>query len=60
MLGGNIEDVKERADMGINSPPKEAGGLPVPDNEAPDIEGDSEYARPPLERDGTLRGADMR
>ena len=63
MLDGNIDDVEERADNGIISPPNDTGGLPVPDipdNEAPDTEGDSEYARPPLERGGTLRGADKR
>jgi hypothetical protein len=60
MLGGIIEDVNERADIGIKSPLKEAGGLPVLDSEAPDIEGDNEYARRSLEIDGTLSGADRR
>lgn len=60
MLGGNIEDVKDSADIGIISPPKEAGGLPVPDIEAPEIEGDREYARPSFEIEGTLSGADIR
>jgi hypothetical protein len=39
MLGGNIEDVRERP---IISAPMEAGGLPAPDIEAPEIEGERE------------------
>jgi hypothetical protein len=59
-IGGvNIEDVNDRAAIGIISDPKVAGGLPVPDIEVPEIEGESEYWRV-SEMDGTLIGADMR
>lgn len=57
MLGGNIDDVKDSAPMGIKSVLKEVGGLPVPDNEATDTDGDSEYARPSA-IEGTLTGAE--
>jgi hypothetical protein len=39
----NIEDVKDRASIGIMSCPSDCGGLPVPDKEAPEIEGEREY-----------------
>lgn len=38
-LGGNIGDVMLSP---IKSEPREAGGLAVPDNEAADMEGESE------------------
>jgi len=60
MPGCIIEDVKDRAAIGIISVPREAGGLPVPDIEAPEIDGESEYWRPSPEIDGMLSGADMR
>jgi hypothetical protein len=60
-VGANIDDVKDRAAIGIISePPIVAGGLPAPDIEAPEIEGEREYWRPSLEIDGILVGADMR
>jgi len=43
MLEGIIEDVIERAPIGIISEDIDAGGLQVPDNEATDIDGESEY-----------------
>jgi hypothetical protein len=58
MDGANIEDVKDRAAIGIISVARVAGGLPVPDNDVPEIEGESEYARPSFEC--TFMGADMR
>jgi hypothetical protein len=51
--GGNIEDVSDRAAIGIISEPNAAGGLPVADIEAPEIEGETEYCRPSLPREGT-------
>lgn len=42
MEGANIEDVKDRAAMGIMSEANVAGGLPVPDNDVPDIDGERE------------------
>jgi hypothetical protein len=59
MLGGSIDEVNERAAIGIISDPIVAGGLPAPDIEAPEIEGESEYDRPSFAR-GTVIGADMR
>jgi len=55
MLEGIIEVVIDRAPMGIISDDIDAGGLQVPDNEATDIEGESEYWRPT----GTWSGPDM-
>lgn len=51
--GGNIEDVNDRAAIGIISEPIVAGGLPVADIDAPEIEGEREYCRPSLPRGGT-------
>jgi hypothetical protein len=59
MLEGNIEEVNDRAAIGIISEPIVAGGLPVPEIEVPEIEGEREYDRPSFAR-GTLMGADMR
>ena len=42
MLELIIDDVKDRAAIGIISDPIEDGGLPAPDNEVCDTEGDSE------------------
>lgn len=44
------------AGTGIMSDDTDAGGLQVPDSEAADIDGDSEYWRPST---GNWRGADM-
>lgn len=60
MLEGNIDDVKERADIGIISDPSVVGGLPAPESEVPDIDGLSEYARPSLDIEETLIGADIK
>lgn len=60
MLGGSIEDVRDIAPIGIISAPREDGGLPAPDNEAADIEGDSEYERPSPCIDGIVIGAERR
>lgn len=60
MDGANIEDVKDSAAIGIISDPIVAGGLPVPDNDVPEIDGESEYARPSFGSDVTLIGADIR
>jgi hypothetical protein len=38
----------------IMSEPSDAGGLAVPDIEAAEMEGESEYARRSFEIDGTL------
>ena len=51
---GIIEDVSDSSDIR----PIEAGGLPVPEIDAPDIEGESEYERPSLEM-GPLTGVSM-
>jgi hypothetical protein len=59
MLGGSIEEVNDKADIGIMSDPSVAGGLPAPDIEVPEIEGEREYARPSFAR-GTLIEAGMR
>ena len=59
MLGGSIEEVNERAAIGMISDTIVAGGLPAPDNDVPEIEGESEYARPSLAR-GTLIEAGRR
>jgi hypothetical protein len=37
--------VRERAAIGIRSDPSVGGGLPVPDIEVPDSEGEREYCR---------------
>jgi len=50
----------DRAAIGIISAPSVAGGLPVPDNDVPEIEGDSEYCRVSLEREGTAIDEDIR
>lgn len=42
MLGGSIDDVNESADKGMISDPNVAGGLPAPEIEVPEIEGESE------------------
>lgn len=60
MGGDNIEDVKERAPIGIMSEARVAGGLPVPDNDVPETEGESEYARPSFESEGTFIDAGIR
>jgi hypothetical protein len=60
MLCGIIDDDKVNAAIGIMSEAKVAGGLPVtdiPDNEAAETDGESEYARPSV---GMLRGADIK
>jgi hypothetical protein len=59
MEGGNIEDVKDRAAIGMISEPIAAGGLPCPDIEVPEIEGEREYCRPSLDIDGIFSGVDM-
>ena len=59
MLEGNIEEVNDKEAMGIISDPIVAGGLPVPDIEAPEIEGEREYDRPSFAR-GTFMGAGRR
>jgi hypothetical protein len=55
MLEFIIDEVKDRAAIGIISEPIEDGGLPAPDKEVCDIEGDSEYERPSC---GAMIGAD--
>lgn len=57
-MGVIIEDVEDNEDMGSISEPRIPGGLPCPDIEVPEIEGDSEYERPSLEREGTLMGTE--
>jgi hypothetical protein len=42
MLEFIIDDVKDRAVIGIISEPIDDGGLPAPDKEVCDIEGESE------------------
>ena len=59
MLGGSIEEVNDKAASGIISDPIVAGGLPAPDIEVPEIEGEREYDRPSFAR-GTLMGVGMR
>ncbi len=59
-MGTNIEDVKDRAAIGIISEPNVAGGLPAPDIDVPEIDGESEYCRPSFDISGMLIGADMR
>jgi len=57
---GIIEEVKDRAAIGIISELRDAGGLPVADIEVLDIEGESEYERESLGSEGKLIGADVR
>ncbi len=52
--------MRVRAAIGIISDPKDAGGLPAPDIEAAEIEGETEYWRPSVERDPTDIGAARR
>lgn len=59
MLGGSIEVVNESAVIGMISDPNVAGGLPAPDIEVPEMEGESEYDRPSFPR-GTLIEVGMR
>ena len=59
MLGGSIDEVNDKAAIGIMSDPNVAGGLPAPDIEVPEIEGEREYERPSFAR-GTLIWAGMR
>lgn len=59
MLGGNIEEVNDKVDNGKISDPNVVGGLPAPDIEVTEIEGEREYDRPSFAR-GTLMGAGMR
>ena len=40
-MGCSIEDVKGRAAIGIMSCPIVAAGLPVPESDVPEMEGDS-------------------
>ena len=51
--GGNIEDVSDRVAIGTISEPIVAGGLPVAEIEAAEIEGEREYCRPSLARGRT-------
>ncbi len=48
-----IEDVSDRVAIGIISEPIVAGGLPVADIEAAEIEGEREYCRPSSPRGRT-------
>lgn len=59
MLGGKIEEVNDKAANGTISDPNVAGGLPAPDIEVPEIEGEREYDRPSFAR-GTLIDVGMR
>lgn len=58
MLEGIIDDVKDRADIGIMSVPIDEGGLPAPEIDVPEIDGDSEYDRPSFVNEEMLMGAD--
>jgi hypothetical protein len=59
-VGANIEDVNDRAAIGIISEPNVAGGLPAPDIDVPEIDGESEYCRTSFDIGGTLIGVDIR
>lgn len=59
MLDGIIDEVKDRADIGIMSvPPIDEGGLPAPEIDVPEMDGESEYERPSFVIEETLTGAD--
>ena len=47
-----MEEVKDKAAIGIMSDPTIAGGLPASDIDVPEIEGEREYDRPSFATDG--------
>jgi hypothetical protein len=59
MLEGSREEFKDIAAIGITSDPNDAGGLPAPEIEVTEMDGESEYCRPSFAR-GTLLEDDMR